>query len=230
MNCLDCSICCSAIDATTGVATLSCSHSFHISCIAGWFYTLEKGTCPCCRKEMSALEDLPQSAEAEDEDDEDDEDDEEDEEDVEFSREDLDALMRARGGQGLTEAMSAFLRPEGIFFGYSELNALLIGNGARAINMDEWVALLDGEEEEEEEKVRWCLHEDGSWVKDVINPEELTTVAVSVSPSENAAAVATSAATKMQAVWRGFKGRRERYHRLNDYYTYDTLTQSFVRA
>jgi hypothetical protein len=72
LDCLDCSICYDAINATTGVATLSCSHSFHISCIAGWFAKLEKGSCPCCRKEMSALEDLPKPVgEEEDEEEED---------------------------------------------------------------------------------------------------------------------------------------------------------------
>ena len=175
---------------------------------------------------MSALEDLPQSAEADEDDSDDDDDDSDDDEDVEFSREDLDALMRARGGQGLTETMATLICADSACFNSSELNALLIGNGARPLTEEEWEDLLDGEEE----KVRWCLQEDGSWVKDPMNPEELTTVAVSVSPSEDAAAVATSAATKMQAVWRGFKFRRERYNRLNNYYRYETLVQSFVRA
>jgi hypothetical protein len=98
--------------------------------------------------------------------------------------------------------MAEVLRPDGICFTSSELNALLLGNGARSLNEDEWFAILDGEE-----KVRWCLHEDGSWVKDPINPEEITAVVVNVFPSESAAVVATSAATKVQAVWRAFKGR-----------------------
>jgi hypothetical protein len=204
MDCNECSICYDAINATTGVATLSCSHSFHISCIAGWFAKLEKGSCPCCRKEMSALEDLPKPA-GEEEDDSDDESDiseDDDDEYMEFSRDRLDALMRARGGQGISEGMAEVLRPDGICFTSSELNALLLGNGARSLNEDEWFSILDGEE-----KVRWCLHEDGSWVKDPINPEEITAVIVNVSPSESAAVVATSAATKVQAVWRAFKGR-----------------------
>ena len=205
LDCLDCSICYDAINATTGVATLSCSHSFHISCIAGWFAKLEKGSCPCCRKEMSALEDVPQSTEAEDEDEDDSDDDEED--NVEFSCPDLDVLMRARGGQGMSEAMAAVLHQDGICFSSSSgLNLFLIGNGARPLTTEEWEDLLDGEYEGE--KVRWCLHEDGSWVKDPINPEEITAVVVNVSPSESAAVVATSAATKVQAVWRAFKGRQ----------------------
>ena len=59
---MDCSICYQAISATTGIATLSCSHSFHINCIGKWLISLDEGTCPCCRKKMSALEDLPKAS------------------------------------------------------------------------------------------------------------------------------------------------------------------------
>ena len=63
-----CPICHEAISTTTGIATLSCSHSFHINCIGKWFSSLDEGTCPCCRKKMSALEDLPTSFKKENED------------------------------------------------------------------------------------------------------------------------------------------------------------------
>jgi hypothetical protein len=210
MECNECSICYDAINATTGVATLSCSHSFHISCIAGWFSKMEKGSCPCCRKQMSALEDLPKSVGEEEEadddsDDESDNSEDDDDEYMEFSRDRLDALMRARGGQGISEGMADILRPDGICFTCSELNAFLLGNGARSLNEDEWFAILDGDEE----KVRWCLHEDGSWAKGPMNPEEFTTVVVKVFPSQIAAIVADGAATKVQAIWRAFKGRKE---------------------
>jgi hypothetical protein len=227
----ECSICYDAINATTGVATLSCSHSFHICCIAGWFAKLEKGTCPCCRKEMSALEDLPQATEADDEsdDDDDDEDDDDSVDEVEFSRADLDAFLRARGGHGLTDAMAAEVCPEfGTFMG-TELNALVVGNGARPLTREEWIALLQQQDEDEEEDEdndeiaaavatvwnelasydeppRAWLMADGSWTSTVLNPEEATNVAVVASPAA-APSVASSAATKVQAVWRGFKGR-----------------------
>ena len=226
----ECSICYDAIDATTGVATLSCSHSFHICCIAGWFAKLEKGTCPCCRKEMSALEDLPQPAEADESDDEDeDEDDDDSVDEVEFSRADLNAFLRARGGHGLTDAMAAEVCPEfGTFMG-TELNALVVGNGGRPLTREEWIALLeqdeddDDEEDEDNDEIaaavaavwnelasydtpRAFLMADGSWTSTVLNPEEATEVTVVASPAE-APVVAASAATKVQAVWRGFKGR-----------------------
>ena len=62
---MDCPICREAISTTTGIATLSCLHSFHINCIGMWFSSLDEGTCPCCRKVMSALEDLPNASEKE---------------------------------------------------------------------------------------------------------------------------------------------------------------------
>lgn len=61
MDC-SCSICHEAITATTGITTLSCSHSFHINCIGKWFVSLDESTCPCCRKVMSAVEDLPKAS------------------------------------------------------------------------------------------------------------------------------------------------------------------------
>lgn len=240
---MECSICYDTIDSTTGVATLSCSHSFHISCITGWFVKLEKGTCPCCRKEMSPLEDLHQTTYAEgeseseddDDDDEDDEDDEEDEEDeeVEFSRTELDALLRARGGNGLTDAMAAQVCPEFGMFMLNELNALIIGNGGHPLGEEQWNRLqwnddrrcdwneLQGNDEDAiaaavatvwnelasyDAEPRSQLMIDGSWASNILNPEDATDVSV-VAPTESAAMVASNAAIKVQAVWRGFRGR-----------------------
>jgi hypothetical protein len=52
----DCPICYEAINASTGVATLGCSHSYHLKCIATWATT--KSNCPCCRTKLSETEDL----------------------------------------------------------------------------------------------------------------------------------------------------------------------------
>lgn len=38
---------------------LSCSHQFHLRCIATWFYSVEVETCPNCRKETSEQEKMP---------------------------------------------------------------------------------------------------------------------------------------------------------------------------
>ena len=177
---------------------------------------------------MSALEDLPQPAEGDESDDEDeDEDDDDSVDEVEFSRADLNAFLRARGGHGLTDAMAAEVCPEfGTFMG-TELNALVVGNGGRPLTREEWIALLEQDEEDEEDEdndeiaaavaavwnelasydtPRAFLMADGSWTSTVLNPEEATEVTVVASPAE-APVVAASAATKVQAVWRGFKGR-----------------------
>jgi hypothetical protein len=57
-----CAICLDAIDvATTGCTTLSCKHEFHFSCISSWFLnTHNQSSCPCCRKVMTAMENLPE--------------------------------------------------------------------------------------------------------------------------------------------------------------------------
>ena len=50
----ECSICYDAITQETGVTTLSCSHSYHLKCIAQWI--IKHDHCPCCRKETSEYE------------------------------------------------------------------------------------------------------------------------------------------------------------------------------
>lgn len=50
----ECPICYEAITKESGVTTLSCSHSYHLKCIAVWI--LKSETCPCCRKAVSEHE------------------------------------------------------------------------------------------------------------------------------------------------------------------------------
>ena len=50
----ECPICYEEITKGSGITTLSCSHSFHLKCIAVWI--LKSETCPCCRKEVSEHE------------------------------------------------------------------------------------------------------------------------------------------------------------------------------
>jgi len=100
----ECSICFDLIDLkTTGEVKLSCSHVFHFSCISSWFFKQDKGTCPCCRKEMGEKEDFAAATgggAAEDEDDDEDDEDEDDEEDDEdddiitLNRTELTAFLR----------------------------------------------------------------------------------------------------------------------------------------
>jgi hypothetical protein len=61
---MECSVCYEGITASTGQATLSCTHSFHIRCLVKWFDSqIEKElkeTCPCCRHEATQHEKLPE--------------------------------------------------------------------------------------------------------------------------------------------------------------------------
>lgn len=61
MSSCECSICFDDITASTGSTTLSCGHVFHFSCIAKWFVNScgeSASTCALCRKEMGETEDL----------------------------------------------------------------------------------------------------------------------------------------------------------------------------
>jgi len=94
----ECAICFDVIDLkTTGEVKLSCSHSFHFSCISSWFLKQDKGSCPCCRKEMGEKEDLvgsPADEEEDDEDDDEDDDDEDEDESVSLNKNELMAFLR----------------------------------------------------------------------------------------------------------------------------------------
>ena len=48
---MECAICLSAMDETTGHLRLPCSHSFHIECALRWLRANK--TCPCCRDEFN---------------------------------------------------------------------------------------------------------------------------------------------------------------------------------
>jgi hypothetical protein len=129
------------INAQTGIVTTSCSHSFHFACIASWHLKKEKGTCPCCRKEMGPTEDFPDVGDS----DEDSDYEEEEDEEVEFTRDGLHAFLREQGGSGLTDAMAALICPEVAVFTSIELHALCVGNGGREITEEIWNELLEQE-------------------------------------------------------------------------------------
>ena len=61
----DCSVCYEAISAETGSVQMSCSHTFHYSCITKWFESKKSQNqtqnCPCCRSEPPVTGRLPVS-------------------------------------------------------------------------------------------------------------------------------------------------------------------------
>lgn len=148
---MECPICYEAITAETGVVTTSCNHSYHFSCISGWYIKQEKGTCPCCRKEMSEKEDFPDvpdgsSSSASSSYDSD----EEEEYQVEFTRRQLEDFIHAHGGH-LTEQMSDAICAVVGDFTQTELNSLLVGNTGQTLTEEEWNDLLHRDSHDENE-------------------------------------------------------------------------------
>lgn len=133
---MECPICYEAITADTGIVTTSCKHSYHFSCISGWYINQEKGTCPCCRKEMSEKEDFPVHEEAES-----DSESESEFDEVEFTRSELQEFIKSHGGN-LTEQMSDAICAVVGAFTQTELNSLLVGNTGQALTEEEWNELL----------------------------------------------------------------------------------------
>jgi hypothetical protein len=74
----DCAICFEELTATTGHSVLGCGHTFHLRCVVAWFQEQEcASSCPCCRREVGELDNVPlypdDGAEDEDEEESDDE-------------------------------------------------------------------------------------------------------------------------------------------------------------
>ena len=192
---MECPICYDAITSTTGLTTLSCSHSFHYGCISGWFLKQDVGTCPCCRKEMAAIEDLPRDDESVYSDDSEDE-------EVEFTRAELQAFMVSLGGN-LSEEAADNICEIIAGFTYYELNALVVGNTGRQLTEEQWNELLveeddddDEDDSEDESEDIWNLR-----ISTTFGPEVTRDVRVIHTKD------ATTAATKLQAVWRAHKAR-----------------------
>lgn len=59
----DCAICFESITATTGKSVMSCGHEFHLKCLVQWLQQPNgAGSCPCCRREPGALEQVVSSS------------------------------------------------------------------------------------------------------------------------------------------------------------------------
>ena len=143
---MECPICYDEINAQTGVVTTSCGHSYHFSCISHWYAKQEVGSCPCCRKVVGEKEKMPEP-QCEDEED---SDDEEEFEEVEFTRAQLDAFLRERGG-GLTDALALGVCEIVCGLTFAELNMLMICNCGRAITENEWIELLRAQDEDNDD-------------------------------------------------------------------------------
>lgn len=222
---MSCSICLNDITRETGVATLACGHSFHISCIAKWSSTPETSTCPMCRHRLGEMEStapLPTIAEGE----------EDEETEVVISRYSLEALLRMFGASAESANLIDIMFPgqDPISLSRMEMNTLAVGR-AEPIDLTLWNRTIflfgvgivedanahDTEEEEDEPlAVTWRCLADGRWASGpVVNPEDETGVSVTASgwaeplpvSAGRVEQVAQEAATKMQGAWRAFMSR-----------------------
>jgi hypothetical protein len=188
---MECPICYEAITEETGVVTTSCKHSYHFTCISGWFIKQEKGSCPCCRKEMNEKEDFP-AVPADADADEEAESESESEEsvcyEVEFTRTQLQAFIASHGGH-LTEQMSdAICAVVGVFT-QTELNSLLVGNTGQTLSEDEWNRLMERDDSHDDQQ------EEG---------QEQGQLRISVRGDERCvySIIHEAAAAKIQSAWR----------------------------
>jgi len=228
----ECAICYEEIVAAqTGSVVLSCSHNFHFSCISRWFGSQEKGSCPCCRKEMGEKEDFHAAAEEEDEEDDDEEDEDEEPYTAWLSKTRLlEVLYQSGASLNICEIWDTLVRKLPIAdalwpgdvrleFCEDELRFLILGLGGRYLRNLDWELLLDAEEvpmsgafnsyTNEVWRVPdiWNLKEDGTWTLQVHNPEEMTGVCAVLPPLTPLVPFVEKTATKIQAVWRGYAAR-----------------------
>jgi hypothetical protein len=144
-----CSICFGDVTAETGRVVTACSHLFHFRCLATWFISQDgASSCPCCRREVSELEDVPSAAADDAEADDDDSDYEEDEEEsIFFIFSELDACLRAHGGTGATEALwreafpgtdEEFTMEAAVNFTREELDHYALVQGGRRMTDATW--------------------------------------------------------------------------------------------
>lgn len=193
---MECPICYEAITAETGVVTTSCNHSYHFSCISGWYIKQDKGTCPCCRKEMNDKEDFPdvpeQGAESESESDSYASD---QEYEVEFTRRQLQEFIASHGGH-LTEQMSDAICAEIGAFTQMELNSLLVGNTGQTLTEDEWMNLLHRDIDDSDS--------DSDTVANSQQEEDQNSLRITISGDRRTVVnnIHETAATTIQTAWR----------------------------
>ena len=162
---MDCAICQEAIDVrTTGRAELSCSHKYHLSCIATWYQTNDSHTCPMCRKVAEPLERIGGSAPAK-------------EPTVPITLEEIENILRANNGFGIKICSNLFFEYDShssagpgsrewfnttIRMTRKELHRLCGGNGACPLSDDEWDELLSHDRTTNPYSSR---HGSGGWIR-----------------------------------------------------------------
>jgi hypothetical protein len=203
----ECPVCYEEINASTGVVTLSCTHSYHFSCISAWFLKNDKSNCPCCRKEMLPIEDFVPNQEdsSEDEDDEDDEDDEGD--DILF--------LTPQGMIDLLAAHGCYIprtASEGspVSYNMQQFNQICVMGGGRAMTEDEWNQAIDAQVEDSDDEsvapMPPTTHTETSLQIFYTYNSETASWERAIEESDEEM---RQAAVKVQSAWREFKARQE---------------------
>lgn len=165
---MECSICYDAINSQTGNATLSCSHSYHISCLTHWFAkNPESQTCPFCRHQVNDTEKAYCYSDEEEEDDDDDYDEDEDEEEevgehdnaiISMTRAQINDVIRIHDGiSWMTKSEFAcmnYVESHTTGVEFHIMNEILELHNARQMNSDEWGQLVIGEYIESHDRIR----------------------------------------------------------------------------
>lgn len=181
---MECSICYNEITSSTGKVELSCSHSFHFSCLTKWFDRQSSEgcgqNCPMCRHEANEFEKMPEPQEEEEEEDEDDEDDDEEEEPT------LDELAAQERARILFERLK--------FFNPIEEVQLYAANRIKAC----WRGYQDRLTYSELRGAKFDINEAKKELAELLNREKFLKSTIGLSRTQ----LKTMAATKIQSILR----------------------------
>ena len=184
---MECSICYNEITSATGKVELSCSHSFHFSCLTKWFDRQKSEgadeNCPMCRHEANEFEKMPEPAE-EEEDEED-----EDEWEEEPTLDELAAQERAR-----------ILFDKLKFFNPIEEVQLYAANKIKAC----WRGYQDRLTYSELRGAKFDINEAKKELAELLNREKFLKSTIGLSRTQ----LKTMAATKIQSAWHCYYARK----------------------
>ena len=138
---MDCSICYDAITASTGKVELSCSHSYHFSCLTSWFKTQAgnsiEQSCPCCRHVSNEHETMKVTVDDESDESEDDETESESESEELTEQEAIDlAAAQERASMRIAKMKREMTKEAFEHYAASKIAALYRGRCARYMVSD----------------------------------------------------------------------------------------------
>lgn len=204
-----CPICYDDISPDTGRTVLSCTHEFHLFCIASWFIQCDESSCPCCRKMMGKLEDLPTEADTEYESDDDTLSYESEDDSTYFTYAELNAFLRSKGGRGIKMATWLSMHPtdcQVAFTRSADLDLFVIGNGGQSVTESDWDSLPSNNLQtlpmSYESLIKVHLMADGTWNSLMSSTYSGVTVTLAKGEESSAGKLANLVTKKIQTLWR----------------------------